>query len=207
MSTRLLVMNEAARHLGEPPMNDPDEDGNLGRTLRDAWPSSVKSCFEQGQWNFAQKRIKLEKIQDKPVYGFCNYYQLPADHMRTVFMSEWGFEEGWLNQFSEESGKIATDAQSLYLRYISETYVARVGDWPQVFADFVSADLASRTQPRLNSTTQAFEVCAKNLKRRKSLATTFDAQQNPPARWAPGSWVRARSRGNPSGSYDPSRGR
>lgn len=194
MPTKLSVFNEALRLLGQPLMSNPDSTGEDGRQMRDAYVGAVNWCFEQGSWNFAIVRQQLARDAAVPSWGYKYYYQLPPDYRRTVEISETGYPGSALLAFEVEDGKIATNAEMVYLKYISsELLTLTPGEWSQSFSDYVSAVLALRTCPKLNA--NAMNEVNAAVKSYRLIALANDAIQSPPQRRQPGAFVQA-IRGN-----------
>lgn len=190
MSTQLLIYNEALRILGQPPAastTDVTEDVNQ---LNGAWPSVVASCMAMGTWTFLMKRAQLPLDVSTPTWGYQFYYTLPNDFSRLCEISESGFPGDELLDYETEQGKIATNAATVFIKYISNNTVAITpGAWSQDFADFVSAALAVRIAPKINPS--GLELANAELKTYRGRALGSDAIQNPPAARQPGNWARA----------------
>jgi hypothetical protein len=201
MTTRIDVFNDALGLKQNGPLVDADDNTEAGRLLREAWPKALRACFEVAAWNFAQKRAQLAALPDPPAHGYMVYYQLPANCLRIVAVSRYPNTEEDRNwDYSVEAGRIATNAPACWLRYVSGEYLTRLGDWPQVFSDYVAAELATRIQ-KLNTSSDNVAHVREEVKRRKVLAEAFDAQQNPPGHWQAGSWTRGRMGSGRSGGW------
>lgn len=184
MATQLSVFNDSLGILGEPPLQSVDQEIEAGRQLRDKWPGTVRHCLEQGDWNFASRRGELSRVATPPVWGWDYAYNLPADCVRVCEVSDTGERWGYFTEYAHEEGMIATNATTLFLRYMSLTLMDTPGAWSQSFADFVSAELALRVGPKLNI---ANVPLAKDwMIGRKKIALSQDAVQNPPQLRRPG---------------------
>lgn len=190
MPTKLQVFNESLRILGQPLLSTPDQAGEDGKQLRDAYEGAVNWCYEQGNWNSAIERAELAQAATPPSWGYDYYYELPAAFKRLVDISETGTRWDDHTDYQLENGKIATNAATLYIRYISSELVTLTpGEWTQAFSDFVSATLAFRCAPKINAS--ALSSAAEQMENNRRIALGVDAVQNPPAVRKPGSFVRA----------------
>ncbi len=194
MPTKLSVMNQALHILGQTQLTAPDAEITSGRNLREAWDSTVAACFEVANWTFLTKRVELGRLAVVPAFGYKYYYELPGDYIRTVQISATGEPRDMLLDYELESGMIATNAEHLYLRYISRDLTPNPGDWSQAFADYVSASLAVRTAPKLNPS--ALEAASQIEQKNRIFAVSSDAVKNPPAQRRQGSLTRAVTRGS-----------
>jgi hypothetical protein len=193
MPTRLSVFNGALRLLEQTALQDPDAAVDRAERLRDAWDSTVLRCFEADEWNFARLRAQLSRVDPAPLFGWRYYYNLPADIKRLVFVSETGEPDDPLRHYIVENGKIATDAETVYVAYMSTTVRDFPGKWGENFAAWVSAELAYEC---LALNTSAADKIDKERLRRSRMAIAVDAVQNPPAERQQGSWASAARRGS-----------
>lgn len=191
MASKLEVFNGALLLIEEPPLTSADENNNAGRTIRSMYESSVRACLENGAWNFSVTRVQLQQVLPAPAYHYSYYYGLPADNLRILSLHDTADDRDGYIDWREERGKIASSASALYLRYVSRNLLEMVGNWPQVFADYVSGDLALRVGPRLKSSGFDYRIAKAEFERREGNALAFDAQNAPPKRWNQGRWVRA----------------
>lgn len=196
MATKHSIMNEALRILHEAPLQNVDEQSEKGRLLRSAWDDAVVYCFEQGAWNFLEVRAELAQSDVTPPFGYGKVYALPADCVRILLVSETGFEGDDSLNWKEEAGGIATDADRLFLRYVSDTRRKTPGAWSQTFADWVAAVLAQRCT-KLNPSAE--ERAERVEARRRREVRNLDAVQAPPKQNRMGSWAAA-ARGRRTGT-------
>jgi len=190
LATKLGVFNDALLILTQGVLDNPDPSpsNERSRVLNANWVPAVEACLERADWDFAEERAQLARVTPAPAFGFSYYYGLPTDCLRVTFVSETGIEGDDLLNYKIEKGKIATDAETLYLKYVSSTAISYPGRWSSNFARYVSAELAFRSL-KLNSSAE--ERAKKELKEAKSDAVGVDAVQNPPTFRKPGQWVQA----------------
>lgn len=190
MPSRLDTMNSALRILGQTLLVSPDAALESARQLNGAWNSAVGAAYEITNWTFTLKRIMLPRSADVPAFGYDYYYDLPGDWARTAYISATGIPDDHLRDYATESGKIATNADQVYFRYVSRDLMSLTpGSWSQSFADYVSAQLAIRTAPKLNPS--ALEAASQFEQKYRVQAVSGDAVKNPPARRLRGSLARA----------------
>jgi hypothetical protein len=195
MADKLYIFNEAARICSTSALQTVDETGETGLQLRNAWDGCVAYCFEQSGWQMAEKRAQLSRLVAAPEFGYAYFYQLPADCIRLLAVLESGVENDVTIRYKLEGGRIASDADTIYVRYLSHDKFDRPGQWSQTFADWVAAELASRVAPKLNP--KSVEFAMGQAKKRKSEARNLDALQQPAKLHRMSSWARApMSRGN-----------
>ena len=194
MATRLEVFNEALRIIGEQTITDPDVATKVGRALRAAFRPASKKCLETGMWNFGQKRAPLARSSTNPAFGYAYAFQKPGDVAKIVRLHDGPSEDAPLRRYSDETGKILADAESVYLRWVSNDWIEdRIGDWSQAYADFVSSDLAFRVCEELTSKSPYEKGIDKTRLKNMREALAFDAMSNPQAMRQQGSWAARRS--------------
>lgn len=199
MATKLSVFNGALRLMGEERMVDVDANDKKGRELRSAWDDVVKGVFESYPWNCASERVALERLTETPAHTFDYYYAKPSDWLRTVNITRTANDDDKLRDYADEAGgtdnpkgRIATSSSAVYLRYMSEDYLTRIGNWPQTLADYVSAVLAFETCQVINGNNSKLAGIDGEKRKRKHEATNWDTLQNPPKRIQSGRLVMAR---------------
>ena len=200
MATQLSVANGALRHLGPQRIDNlSDTTKKAARALNDAWTDAVKFCFEDYNWNFASERASLALHETTPAFGYDYYYVMPPDWMKTINHTRSEDEDDKLDLYTYEAGGttatkglIATDASAVYLRYVSSNYMTRYGNWPQNFADYVSAKLAELTCEVITGNDSRLAIVRQALKEAKDKAKTFDTTNQSPKRFRTGRLVRSR---------------
>jgi hypothetical protein len=188
MPTKLSIFNEALRILGQPRLTTPEAETEPARQLRDAYEGAVMACYEAGNFNHTIRRAVLARLGTTPAWGYQYYYQLPTDFKKVAEITSSGLPDDPLVDYEIEEGGLATDADAVYLKYVSsELLVLTPGVWSQSFADFVSGTLAARTAPKIASSN--IELAVEWEKRHRLKALAIDAVQNPPRRRIPGRWA------------------
>ena len=197
MADKLSVWCDALFILGISSVNTTTPEDEATRTLNEAWQGTVEGCLEQGDWDFAKERDQLARSSPAPAFGYSYYYTLPSDCLRLVFISQSGLPSDPLLRYTNEKGKIATDAETVYAVWVSSDAITAPGRWSSSFARFVSASLAERC---LKLNPGAKDDVALALKKSKPQAEGVDAVQQPPVFRKPGRWATA-GRGR-RGSYE-----
>ena len=189
MPDQLGIFNEAARICGQSDLQNIDEQSETGRQLRNSWLPAVRYCFEQSGWQITEKRAILARSATAPAFGYAYYYNLPADCLRVLAVSETGEPDDAPLRWRLEGGQIASDAETIYLLYATHDKMALPGQWSQTFGDWVAAEIASRVAPRLNP--KAVELAMGLAKKRRVEARNLDAMQQPAKQHRPSSWAMA----------------
>ncbi len=206
MASKAGVLNRALHHIKLPESNIVLTDTNEWVVrARNRYPESVKAVLECHPWNFASSVRELTSTEPTPA-GWAYGFSKPSTCMRIIKVTS---AEYMMNPdydgivYEDRGGRILSNAASTFLKFVDAYFMPRTGDWPQVFADAVSATIAESVGPVTESSEVTRDMLAKIKKRAISEAKTYDAQQNPHWRPPASKWQRARfsGRGGAGGGY------
>lgn len=186
MPSQLSVWNRALFLLEMERASSTTPSNTATRTLNEAWQDTVEFCLEQGDFDCGKVRQALSQVSPAPAFGWTYYYAIPADSLRLVFVSETGLKDDRLLHFAIEDGKIATDATTVYVIFVSSSVITTPGKWSASLAEFIACMLAFRC---LKLNPGARDAVEKALKMAKPVAESLDAVQNPPEFRRPGRWA------------------
>ena len=96
---------------------------------------------EMHHWNWCTKRQKLGQLSTTPAFEWDYEYELPADFLRAVSVHEHNDGTDAV-PYKLEDGKIMTDADDVYLRYIAR--VVDPNQMPPTFRRALSKLIASQ---------------------------------------------------------------
>lgn len=200
MTDKLSLYNEALRECGQRKLAALSEDAPARHYLDDVWDGGgVDHCLQQGLWNFAIRTVKFDyESAVEPEFGYAHAFAKPADFLRLVQISANGSFDPPLNAYEDERGFWWANGQHLFVRYVSndEIYGADLSLWTPAFAKFVALHFAFEIAPRLTSGKTDIDRLERRLRRARTEARSYDAQEEP-ARFAPqGRWVGARMAGS-----------
>ncbi len=191
MTSQTIVLNAALRALGEPPMVGPDDSRSTVQRVLEAYTDVVPSLLARHPWNFAQVVVSLTGTGTaKP--GWLYAYAKPADCVRIVRVSMTDQPDDVGLRYVDSAGEVLTDQLNPYLRYVSDTWVTRLGSWPALFQDAVTAQTAADAAPVLSKSENTIARLQGDAKDALRKAKSWDAQQQPNYQLPPGRFVRAR---------------
>lgn len=195
MATKVGVINKALVHLGQPPMAGPSDTSTWVKRVTSVYVETVRSLLEQHPWNFPAERAELARLDEEPV-GRDYAYNKPADCLRLNLVNTTGYpDDVSFTDYEDEGGRILADADAIYAFYIGSGWTTKEGSWPQVFADAVSAELASTCAPIVSKSVNKGESLYAKALRALKRAKSFDASQKPWRELPAGKWSRARRTG------------
>lgn len=197
MATRLGLYNGALRILGEPRLEALTDDVPIRYELDALWDGDfVKQVLEQGQWNFATRAARIEYDPDFTAeYGYRRRFEKPEDFVRTMGVCRDEYFREPLLDYLDEVGYWWSDVDELFVRFVSkgDTYGGDLSKWPESFASFVEAFLASECCALATYSDKQAEI-ENHMRRAKLEAQSLDAMEQPSKQPPKGSWASSRSR-------------
>ena len=194
------IINMAASMVGSTArISSIDDGGSLATNARALWPIILLDAMAY-PWTFTISRAQLNAGADAPLFGYKNFYSLPADCLIWLPPSH---EDGEVfYEAVQEEGKLLSNAEApLPVRFISKARAENVGLWPAYFVKAFAAELAAYlAEPLTQSANMAGRMRDqaddfwRQAKRRDALArgrkTRIGAVCN--SRWATAGLRRAR---------------
>lgn len=196
MTTQLDLYNGALLELGERALASLVEDREPRRLLDQVWAAgAVNFCLAAGQWKFAIRTVVLAPdVGVEPSFGYTHAYEQPTDYVRATGLYSDERGRSPLLAYSQESYYWFTDAEPLYVSYVSNgnTYGGDLTRWPVEFVEYVHAYLASKIANKLTQDKGEWERLYKLKKMRLTEAVASDAMEGPTRFLPAGNWTRAR---------------
>lgn len=198
-ASRLSIYNGAlTTHLGEPPLDSLDDNVPARYLLDGVWDrDGVRSCLQQGQWNFAARSAALEyEASITPTSGYQHAFEKPTDFVRTMGVHSDDRFTMPLLAYIDEAGYWWSDVDTLYVRYVSDdnSYGLNFATWPYNFTRFVEGWFALQICSAATFSDRKDSV-AMEVKRLKLEAQNTDAMEQASKRNPPGSWSQSRGGG------------
>jgi hypothetical protein len=169
------------------------------RVLDLHYAAALAHCLELGVWNFAIRSSTETYDATVTTGGYTYSFTKPTDWIRTAMISADSSFSVPLLSYADEATVIRADVTTLYLKYVSNSATLGGGlltRWPQVFTDYVVANLAMRAAPRLAPSAPVIERIQKVERKAKAVAQSSDAMNDPPGFMPTGSWVTSRGGSN-----------
>lgn len=202
MAEKLDIYKQALLHLGQETITALTDDVESVHVFDAAWDGVVEDAFCSGDWNFAKASAQLsESSTGTAAAGYRYVFDYPDDYTRTIAVSPYeGFREPFYD-YVDEGGYLSANADTIWLRYISDTKQADPTTWPTMFWRYVAMSLAYETCDKLTNGVTKQADLEKRLDKALRKARSVDARNENNKRLATGSWMRAR-RGYGAGGSD-----
>ncbi|MBO6305467.1 MAG: hypothetical protein J6M62_10390 [Selenomonadaceae bacterium] len=131
--SRVSIVNKAIAFIGDNRITDLSDDTMTAKAFNNIYVDSLKSILSECCWNFAKKRVVLNRLTETPAWGGGNYFQLPADVVR-IF-------ETTAHKWKIEGNYILTPESSVGILY---TYLCEDDNkYPPRFVDALACRLAA----------------------------------------------------------------
>lgn len=199
-TTRLELYNGALLLCGSRAIASLTEDREPRRILDQVWDdNAVRYCLEQGQWWFAMRTQQLEYDPDTlPQFGYSRAFNKPDDWVLTSAVCSDERFSAPLLAYDDTDINWYADLDTIYVKYVSDDddYGNNLSKWPQTFAEYAQAFLASKIIYRLNGNDRAVsflfgqpgKINGGELGRRLTIAKSRAAMTQPTKFPAEGSW-------------------
>jgi hypothetical protein len=203
MSDKLILFNAALRHCEVRKLASLTENVKAQYTLNDIWDNGfVDRILKGGQWNFAQRTVKLTPSPDiEAEFGYQNAFIKPEDYIRKLGLATDEFMSNNLNNYEDEAGVFYSDDSVLYIKYVSNdlSYGNNTGLWPEWFTEWVELRLAKDAAPMLTHSDRVIARIEEQEESARKGAKNLDAMEGPSKMAPKGSWVHAREGGRSAG--------
>lgn len=184
MATELSICNSALIKLGANPITSIDQNSKEAILCKAQYHVVLTRVLQEHPWNFAIKRVSLQKLAQAPAFGFTSQFQLPPDYLRVLTPYPDTVK------FVVEGDKVLCDESTLAIRYLFNA--TDPSKYPAQFAEVFAFELALELSYALiqSNTQQAqLEARARNF---KITARTYDAQEGTPEDFFRDDWDEAR---------------
>jgi hypothetical protein len=190
MASDVTICNVALRKTGSERIASLTQGSKNANSCNDLYASYRDDLLRKHPWNFAMARVKLARETAAPAFGYDYQYTLPADHLRTVQVSNNDAGVGTVDH-QEEEGRIRTSAEDVYLRYVRR--VTDANEMPPDFQEALACKMAVTQAVDLTDSRTLSEQIAGEARIALITAKSTDALSNQPERRRVGSWVTSRS--------------
>lgn len=198
MTTKLAVYNQALLDCRERKLSALTDDSKSRRLCDQVYDGAVQVCLETAMWKFATRTQRIDYDTTFTAdYGYKYRFTKPTDYVQTIAMCSDEYFRNPLLDYEHETGYWYTDIQKIYVRFVSNhtDYGLNIGEWPQSFADYVSAHMADKIVGELTGSSDIKQDVKDILKERKVTAKNRDAWNQPQRLPAPGTWSSSRRTG------------
>lgn len=195
------IYNDALLIMGLDEITANDDDSNRRAKLDRALNANlVESLLEDTGWVFGLTSTKIEyNASVEPSWGYNRAHDKPSDLHRLNGIYHDEYMRSPLKYYMDEGNYWFTDEDTIYIQYISTSFLTNPSNWPAYFAKLVAARLAKDAAMSLAKEGANVDYSNKEYEDRKSSAMSNDAMISPPRMISRGNWTSSRYRGNTRG--------
>ena len=187
MASKVEICNQALLKLGQPAIMSINDDSPRARQCFQEFESALGATLRSYPWPFAIVRKELVRKQDKPVFGFSYYYELPEDVARLIEIFSGG------QKYKIEGRSIATNAEYVAIRYVSKNVPVEQLDEQTV--DVVALNLAARLAIVITENPQLKDMLYAEMMQALAQARNTWAVEDYPQEVIEGPWLIAHESG------------
>lgn len=169
-SSPVSICSNALLMLGAQTISDFAENNDRARLASNLYPTVRDSVLRSHPWNCAVKRVVLSPDVATPAFDWAFQFTLPSDFIRTLSVGEDGCED----TFKIENGKVLSDNDPCYLRYIFRN--ENVATWDDMLVEAMQLTMASRMAYATTQSAALRDSVASELLRFMQRARAVDGQ-------------------------------
>lgn len=186
--SEVSICNNALREIGALPITSFGDNTLEAELCAEFYPTTRDELIADYPWSFALKRVSLAMLEEIPLYGYGNKFQLPGDLLRL-----WKTDIGGI--YTVEGDTILTNNTSVNILYIAEVIDPNL--FPPLFRQALITSLMSKLvfpiTKREGLSRSLMEKALSYLENAKSA----DAQQTPGPRLTATTFIDVRTQGSP----------
>lgn len=192
-----LIYNDALLILGLDEITSNSDDSNrrtkLDRTLDSRL---VESVLEDTGWTFGLESTKSQYDPSlEPGWGYTRVHQKNPSIHRLNGMYQDEYMRVPLKFYKDEGDYFYCDLDTIYVEYVSTSWLTTPGAWPASFARLIAARMAKDAAMSLREEGADPSMAEMEYSKRLKSAKSNDAISAPPRVIASGNWVKSRWRG------------
>jgi len=195
MASEVGIANSAFRKVGvRGTITSFDQGTPAANFASDRYAELRDEMLRGHPWNFGKRRVKLAKLSTGPtVPNGWNYFQLPADWLRTINVYDNDAGVGTLEWYHEDDKRISAGREEIWCDYVYQ--VTDPNAMPPDFREALAYAMAVEVAIDLVGSRTLSDTMAERGAEKLLVAKGNDSQGDGPRRLPVGSWVRNRFRG------------
>lgn len=172
--TEVSICSNALLALGSQPIASLNDDSDRARLASNLFSSVRDSMQRAHPWNCCVKRVVLSPDTTPPPFDWSFAFSLPDDYLRALSAGKLGVED----TFKIEGGKLLSDENPLYLRYIAR--VENPALWDAMLVRAMELAMASEMAYAITQSASLRDSMEVKLERHMKRARAADGQEETP---------------------------
>lgn len=174
MATGVSICSNALLMLGAQTINDFNEPVDRAKIAANLYPTIRDDLLRTHPWNCTIKRVLLAPDATPPAFRYANQFELPADFLRVLEVSQAGYQIDYL----VEGRSILADATSVELRYVYLNEVENT--WDASLVGLLTLAMACAMAYPITQSSALQAAFEQKLAMAKKVARAVDGQEDPP---------------------------
>lgn len=174
MATGVSICSNALLMLGAQTINDFDEGVDRARLAANLYPAVRDDLLRNHPWNCTIKRAVLAPDATPPAFGYAQKFELPADFLRVLDVTEGGAQIDYL----VEGRSILANTTILELKYVFQNEVENT--WDASLVMLLTLSMAAAMAFPITQSASAQANMEQKLELAKKRARAIDGQEDPP---------------------------
>jgi len=193
MANEVEIANIALQLIGEQQITSFADDTPSARNVRLRFSTARDTVLRDHPWNFAKRRARLARLNEKPDFGWDNQFKLPSDLLRVLMVStgdSFGLHSGLQDQYVIEGDRLLTNGDEVFLIYVAR--VTNTEEWDALATEALVAYLAAELAIVISDDRQFAAQLRSDYQEKVQRARSADAQEEPSQIMAADRWVASR---------------
>jgi len=174
MATGVSICSNALLMLGAQTINDFDEGVDRAKLAANLYPTVRDDLLRNHPWNCTIKRAVLAPDAIPPAFGYAQKFELPADFLRVLDVTEGGVQIDYL----VEGRSILANTTILELKYVFQNEVENT--WDASLVMLLTLSMAAAMAFPITQSAAAQSNMEQKLEMAKKRARSIDGQEDPP---------------------------
>lgn len=188
MASDVEIASKALLKLGEGAISSFDDGTDKADTCKELYPDFKKYCLSLHDWNFAKKKVQLNRLVDTPVNEYKYAYQVPSDMIKLLGLYD-NAQVGAtpFQDYNIFYKQVYTDVAAVYADYIA---LVNDEDFPAYFVEFLATAFAAELALSITDKEEYHSLFYRKAYGSESSAASsgilgrakfIDSKQSPPA--------------------------
>jgi len=183
MASKIDIISQALILLGHDAINSLTDPGRVVRVAASLYDQVKEEELTSSNWSFARFKVQLAQLTTAPIDEFTYAYQLPPDHLKTLFIKP-------RVRFKKYQDKIYTNANGpIYLDYIANVSESR---FDPSFTRMLSLSLAANYAIPIREGFTTSQLLEQRYMKARNRATQADSSQQTQDRIVSNPFIAAR---------------
>lgn len=173
-TSEVEICRNALMLLGDAAISSFNDEGDRVTLAANLWPNARDAVLRSHPWNACVKRVALAPEAGAPAFDYAYSFVLPGDWLRTLSVGL----KGETPAYEQENGRLLTDENVCYLRYVFRN--ENVATYDSLLVAALEAYMAFAMAYPITKSASVQEAMANRYQFLLKQARSVDGQEQPP---------------------------